>query len=79
MGTDPFLCIGNRIGSPINNRHPAHHCIHIVIPRPSSLKFQKPSLSYSISSIWNDLPSSITSIQSPTSFNTHLKSYISYI
>ena len=53
--------------------------INLIIPQPSSLKFQKRSFSYIVPSIWNALPSSIRSIQSPTSFNSHLKSYLSSI
>ena len=53
--------------------------INLIIPQPSSLKFQKLSFSYIVPSIWNALPSSIRYIQSPTSFNAHLKSYLSSI
>ena len=53
--------------------------INLIIPQPSSLKFQKRSFSYIVPSIWNAIPSSIRFIQSPTSFNAHLKSYLSSI
>ena len=53
--------------------------INLIIPQPSSLKFQKRSFSYIVPSIWNALPSSIRSIQSHTSFNAHIKSYFSSI
>ena len=53
--------------------------INLIIPQPSSIKFQKRSFSYVVPSIWNALPSSIISIQSPTSCNAHLKSYLSSI
>ena len=53
--------------------------INLIIPHLSSLKFQKRSFSYIVPSIWNSLLSSIRSIQSPTSFNAHLKSYLSSI
>ena len=53
--------------------------INLIIQQPSSIKFQKRSFSYTVPSIWNALPSSIRSIQSPTSFNAHLMSYLSSI